>query len=189
MSFITQRSCLLAAGRGRRAGGPKAWLVHDGRTLLETQLAFLLRHFEPSGIAVSIQEDWLTRCLAIHSGVRWVPVDPDAPALASLQALLRAGPPRSWAFLHHVDMPVWEDALFAALSRAAEESPEVEALIPTRGGRGGHPILLSRSVVAAVTALDPLQDRLDHWLQGRKALRLELPFDCILENWNSQPHP
>jgi len=189
LPFTDQRACLLAAGRGRRAGGPKAWLIHDGRTLLEIQLAFLLRHFEPPDIAISIQTDWLDRCRTLHPEMRWVPVDPDAPALASVQALLRAGTARGWTFLHHVDMPVWEDTLFAALSDAAARNPDCEALIPTRNGRGGHPILLARSTAEAVTALDPLQDRLDHWLRGRKALRLELPFDCILENWNSPPHP
>ena len=34
------RVLLLAAGRGRRSGGPKAWRPYEGTTLLEAQLSF-----------------------------------------------------------------------------------------------------------------------------------------------------
>ena len=52
---------LLAAGHGRRAGGPKAWQDYEGKPLLERQIEFLTKHFEPSAIAVSIQEEWKDR--------------------------------------------------------------------------------------------------------------------------------
>jgi CTP:molybdopterin cytidylyltransferase MocA len=172
---------LLAAGRGRRAGGPKAWKVHEGKSLLERQTAFLLTRLPPSSVAVSIQGDWIERCRAIHPDIRWVPVDPDSPPLASLQALLKVLPMSGWSSLHHVDMPVWEAALFDALERAAAQ----EAVIPVYNGKGGHPILLSPSLAEGLAALDPANDRLDLWLKTRKVLRAEVPFPCARENWNT----
>lgn len=183
MSILSQ-AYLLAAGRGRRAGGPKAWAVHEGQTLLERQAGFLLsRSLE---VAVSIQAEWLERCRAISRDVRWVPVDPDLPPLASLQALTKALPLSGWASLHHVDMPVWEAGLFDALESALGE----EALVPVYEGKGGHPLLLSPALAGPLAALDPAKDRLDEWLRTRKVVRLDVPFACVRENWNAgAPRP
>lgn len=190
------QSCVLAAGRGVRAGGPKAWLPSEGSTLLERQLGFLLSLFTPGDIAISIQEAWLDRCRSLNAGVRWVAVDPGAPALASLQALLRASPPEGWTFVHHVDMPVWDAALFetlaANISTATHaKSPDViDAVVPVHGGRVGHPVALSRNAAPAVLGLDPSNGRLDAWLRGARVKTVEVPQACVLENWNTgAPRP
>jgi len=176
------KAILLAAGRGVRAGGPKAWAMHDGRPLLECQLRFLLTRFSPERISVSIQKEWEPRCRALSAGARWIAVDPDAPALASAIALLDGTP--DWTFLHHVDMPVWEPALFDRLASRAAEDAGVEAVIPTFENRGGHPVLLSPAAVAAMAELDPAKHRLDHWLRARRVARVETDWPCVVENWN-----
>ncbi|MBI4669089.1 MAG: nucleotidyltransferase family protein [Elusimicrobia bacterium] len=79
---------LLAAGRGTRAGGPKAWINFKGKSLLERQIEFLLTLFKPGSIAVSIQTDWLDRCKKINKEICWTCANPDALALDSLQRLL-----------------------------------------------------------------------------------------------------
>ncbi|MFA6028334.1 MAG: nucleotidyltransferase family protein [Elusimicrobiota bacterium] len=177
---------LLAAGRGKRAGGPKAWLDCGGTTLLERQVRFLRGRFPPLAVAVSVQPLWLDRCRALDGGVHWVPVDPDLPPLAALQSLLEVLHDGRWAFLHHVDMPVWEGELFDALwaRRADAERGGSEAVVPVHGGRGGHPVLLAPAALAALRALDPLAERLDRWLHGRPTLRVDVPQACVLENWN-----
>lgn len=177
---------LLAAGRGTRAGGPKAWLQHEGKALLARQFDFLLKRFPPMRVAVSVQEEWLAKCRALHPLVQWVPVDPDAPVLTSLLALVRAVPLDSWAFLYHVDMPVWEDELWYLLSshRPADAADAAEAVVPMHGGRGGHPVLLSPALADQLGALDPARDRLDVWLRGRRVKRVEVPYSCVVENWN-----
>jgi len=178
---------LLAAGQGRRAGGPKAWLTHKGEPLLERQLGFLLTLFTPASITVSVQEPWLERCAVIHRGVRWVPVDPERAALASFQALLRQVPAARWSFLYHVDMPVWEERLFLELSDRAEEEPEADAFLPEFEGRGGHPLLLSPAAAEAAAALDPAEDRLDHWLRSIRVRRIPTSSRAAVENWNTLP--
>ncbi|MBI3298489.1 MAG: nucleotidyltransferase family protein [Elusimicrobia bacterium] len=180
---------LLAAGHGRRAGGPKAWLESEGRPLLARQLEFLLRRFPPASVAVSVQEAWLERCRALQPAVRWVSVDPEASPLASLQALMRALPLTSWAFLYHVDMPVWNDELFTLLGTFPPKDRDrpYEAVVPTHGGGGGHPVLLSPFLREPLAVLPPESGRLDHFLRGRRTFRVEVPYPCVVENWNSGP--
>jgi len=174
---------VLAAGRGCRAGGPKAWRQHAGRALLAHHVDFLNRHTPSAYVAISIQADWLERCVALDPGIHWVATDPQASPLASLQRLTRSLPLAPWNFVYHVDMPLWTPAPFEALA-AACRTTEAEALIPTYEDRGGHPVLLSASVAPALAALDPATDRLDHWLRTRRTERLPLQEPIILENWN-----
>ncbi|MFH1725977.1 MAG: nucleotidyltransferase family protein [Elusimicrobiota bacterium] len=178
---------LLAAGKGKRAGGPKAWIAHEDGTLLGRQVAFLTGLFAPGAVAVTVQEAWLERCRGVDPGVRWVPVDPGASPLHALQAALKAAPLTKWGCLHHVDMPVWEGTLFRDLLTRAREADEagVEAIIPVHDGKGGHPVLLSPRLGEALLALDPDKDRLDRFLRGRFARRVEVSYPCVLENWNA----
>jgi CTP:molybdopterin cytidylyltransferase MocA len=173
---------LLAAGRGRRAGGPKAWRLFEGKTLLERQLEFLKSFIASERIAVSIQEEWLDRCRQLDARVHWIAVNPDAPALTSILALCAALPLRRRTFIHHVDMRVWKPELFAAL---IHEVGGDEAALPVYEGRRGHPVLLSQKLHSALAGLDASQDRLDVWLRGRRVREVAVPFACAVDNWNS----
>lgn len=184
MSVLACQAYLLAAGRGRRAGGPKAWRDCGGKPLLQRQVEFLRGLLPASDVAVSVQADWLERCRALEPGAAWVPADPEAAALASVQALARALPLRRWTFLYHVDMRVWEPELFRLLAGRAAEGG-AEAVVPARGGRRGHPVLLSPRLQEGLLALDAARDRLDCWLRSRRVAELPVPYPCIHDNWNS----
>jgi len=175
---------LLAAGRGKRAGGPKAWRDCEGKPLLERQLEFLRSLMPWESVAVSIQADWLKRCQALAPAVKWVGVDPDAPALDSILALARVLPLDRWTFLYHVDMRVWERAVFEALAGEAGKASGCDALVPAQGGRRGHPVVLSPSLRTSFAGLDPAQDRLDLWLRSRRVAEVSVPFECVHDNWN-----
>lgn len=174
---VDPQAYLLAAGRGRRAGGPKAWRDCEGTPLLERQLAFLSSVVPPRRIAVSVQEEWLPRCRELDARVRWVAVDPDEPALAALQDLIDALPPEGPVFVYHVDMRVWEKGLFDALSAAGPDA------VPMRLGKRGHPALLSPETLREARALPRATGRLDELLRGR-AREIPVPWDCALDNWN-----
>ncbi|MBI4669090.1 MAG: nucleotidyltransferase family protein [Elusimicrobia bacterium] len=106
-------------------------------------------------------------------------------ALDSLQRLLKAKPMDQWGFVYHVDMPIWEPQLFQRLAgRAVKCGGGVKAVAPAYQGKGGHPVLLSPGLDKKLLALDPGKDRLDIWLKSQKIDRLEVPFPCVLENWN-----
>lgn len=177
---------LLAAGKGKRAGGPKAWQERGGKTLLERHVEFLQPRFDPEAIAISIKAEWRHRCMRLLPGANWVAVNSDATPLGALQTLLRAQPLDRWSFLYHVDMPVWEEALFSLLVLSIDTCQRA-ARVPTFHGRGGHPVLIAPHCHDALLALDPTRDRLDHWLRTADVERVELPFACIHENWNAPP--
>ena len=174
---------LLAAGNGNRAGGPKAWLEFAGKGLLERQIDFLAGRFAADHIAVSIQDAWRERCLKINPSVRWVAVNPLASPLASLIALLHALPLNNPGFVYHVDMPVWEPELFEMLETSLKEATP-EAVIPSFQEERGHPVLLSPLLRESLMNLSPERDRLDHWLNTRQTKIVDVPFSCVLENWN-----
>jgi len=152
--------------------------------LLNRQIEFLRRLFPAGRIAASIQAEWLERCRAVDAGVLWVPVDPEAPALASAQALARALPLKRWSFLYHVDMRVWEPALFGRLSGKIE-TEEADAFVPVHAGRRGHPVLFSPALNDALLALAPATERLDFWLHSLRVVEVEVPDACVHDNWNT----
>ena len=174
---------ILAAGRGRRAGGPKAWRLHAGIPLLAHHVDFLSQRTSPEHIAVSIQAEWLERCLALNPHIHWVATDPQASPLASLQRLALELPLVTWNFVYHVDMPLWTSQPFDVLAAACHSS-DAEAIIPTFQDRGGHPVVLAKSLASPLAALDASKDRLDHWLRSRRTNRVPLEEPAILENWN-----
>ncbi|MBI4424625.1 MAG: NTP transferase domain-containing protein [Elusimicrobia bacterium] len=174
---------LLAAGRGRRAGGPKALLEDGGVTALERQLRFLAGLTPPERVSVSIQEAWLPGLRSRSPLTRWVCVDPDLSPLASLQALLRERPDAEDGFLYHVDMPVFEPRVFDTLARAPKDGGE--AWVPAFNGRRGHPALLSRALYPEILRLDPGRDRLDAFLRSRRVAEVPVAWPCVLENRNA----
>lgn len=168
---------LLAAGRGKRAGGPKAWGPYAGKTMLEAQLGFLSTVTPPENIDIAIQGEWLDRCRALSPRVNWVAVDPDAAPLASLQALLKASP-RARSFVLHVDMPVFDLRVWKALEAVPGDA------VPAYEGKRGHPVLLAPETLDEAARLDPKTGRLDELLRGRPVTEVSVPTDVILANLN-----
>lgn len=168
---------LLAAGRGRRAGGPKAWGPYAGKTLLEAQLGFLATVTAPENIDIAIQGEWLERCRALSPRVNWIAADPDGTPLASLQALLKATP-RAPSFIIHVDMPAFDLRVWRALEAAGGDA------VPVHEGRRGHPVLLSAETLDEAARLDPATGRLDELLRGRAVTEVPVSTDVILANLN-----
>ena len=171
------RVLLLAAGRGRRSGGPKAWRPYEGTTLLEAQLSFF-RGLVGHNISIAIQNDWLKRCSVLSPEATWVTADPDAYPLASLQKLIAASP-AARSFVIHVDMPVFLRTVYEDLWKS-----DADAVAPTFGGHRGHPVLLSPKALADISRLDPAKDRLDVWLRGQHVVEAPVSSGVIHLNLN-----
>ena len=172
------RVLLLAAGRGRRAGGPKAWRDFAGKPLLQEHLEFFGRRLGAESVSASIQARWEERCRALSPSTTWVAADPDAAPLNSLQKLIAASP-EARSFILHVDMPVFDFGVYEELWAA-----DGDAVVPVFDGRRGHPVLLSARALAQVSALDARKDRLDVWLRGHGALDVPVSTDLIFRNHN-----
>ena len=175
MSF--PRVLLLAAGHGRRVGGPKAWLPYSGKPLVEAQLDFLMTVTLPEKISVAIQADWLDYCRDLSSKVVWVPVNPDLTPLASLQSLIHATRVEK-SFILHVDMPVFDQAVFAKLAAAKGDA------VPSFGDKRGHPVLLTTITLLDVQRLNPETDRLDEFLGRRGIESVPVESELVLCNLN-----
>lgn len=185
--MIPTRVYLLAAGRGRRAGGPKAWLLHEGTPLLARHARFLASEIPDADVVVSIQPAWRSRCEAIAGAITWVDVNPDDPPFAALRALLDRVPLTRWSFVYHVDMPLWDRGLFEALAARVPEADArgADAIVPEHRGRGGHPVLVGPRAAPSLLATDASSGRLDRWLAGRTVVRAPVEDAHTLENWNA----
>lgn len=169
---------LLAAGHGRRAGGPKAWRPYEGGTLLEAHLDFFRGLIGPEALFVAIQDEWRPRCAALWADANWVAADPDAQALSSLQRLIAASGARR-SFVLHVDMPIFEREIYETLWKSSGD-----AVVPVFGGRRGHPVLLGPGVLAEISRLDATKDRLDLFLRGRAVAEVPVATAAIHRNLN-----
>lgn len=172
------RVLLLAAGRGRRSGGPKAWRPYEGTTLLEAQLAFFRGLVGDENISIAIQQGWHERCSALSRDATWVSSDPDASPLSSLQGLI-ASSPAVRSFVLHVDMPVFLRGVYEDLWKV-----QAEAVAPAFEGRRGHPVLLSPKSLAEISRLDAATDRLDRWLRGHSVVEAPVSTGVIHLNLN-----
>ncbi|MFI5350232.1 MAG: NTP transferase domain-containing protein [Elusimicrobiota bacterium] len=172
------RVLLLAAGRGRRSGGPKAWRPYEGTTLLEAQLSFFRGLVGDQNISIAIQQEWRERCSVLSSKAIWISADPDAYPIATLQRLIAASPAER-SFVLHVDMPVFLRSVYEDLWKNHSD-----AVSPTFGGHRGHPVLLSPKALADVSRLDPGKDRLDYWLRGHHVAEVPVSTGAIHLNLN-----
>lgn len=179
---------ILAAGRGRRMGGPKALLDIHGQPWWRIQSERLAATTIPATWVVS---EPVRLALAPYAGAPecTVGADPDAPMFASILAGLRelaANPPRG-VFVLPVDAPAPGPAVWRDLASAADSAPVV---IPQYHGKSGHPVLLSwvwieRTLMpAAASAADPRTLRLDA-LIAPVARHLPVTDPCVVINLNT----
>lgn len=181
---------LLGGGHGRRAGGPKALKLVDGRPWWRLQVE-------------RVAADGLRPLAVLHPGA-WdapepplpgeaVAADPDEPPFLSLRRGLAQVPAATPLWVLPVDCP-WPGAAVAAALRAAQAAGPWLAVIPQASDasgrlRGGHPLALSADAVARLrqlTAAQAAATRLDHWLRDHadQVLRLAVADPAVLANHN-----
>ncbi len=160
---------VLAAGSGKRLGGPKALLVWPGPRGEERPLA--IAHAEERLAAESRRVLVVTRKPTMMSLLSFV--RPGIDLLAS-DAADDLGPAGSLAFavprlgdaeiaiVTPVDTPPAKAETVARLLGALAENPALLAVRPISHGRAGHPVAIRRAALAryAEPAPPPLRDHL-----------------------------
>lgn len=189
---------VLAAGRGTRAGGPKAlhrvgteqwWMVQQKR---------LVRVGLPVTWVVSERvRDGMAAGGAMPERV--VIADEHAPMFASVLAGMdclartsrepHTGEPPSTVcgvFVLPVDAPAPGREVFTLLAGALDSSASAVAVIPMRDGRHGHPVYLSWAFVSTrvLGVAHKAEARLDRLIG---IARVEVPVEdaCVLVNLNT----
>ncbi|MBD3334759.1 MAG: NTP transferase domain-containing protein [Candidatus Eisenbacteria bacterium] len=155
---------ILAAGAGRRFGGPKALALCGGRTWLEIAVA-LNRQAGIDEIVIVIgaqAESVRFRCgpaPETEAGVSWAHnADWEGGRTGSVQCGIRRLSPGCRGFLMHpVDFPLLAAATLRSLRAAflADGHGARRIFVPVSGGRRGHPVLLGRDVWPEIAALGP----------------------------------
>lgn len=149
---------ILAAGAGRRLGGPKALLELKGRTALE-RCVDALRDGGAEELRVVIgarAEEVLARHaeLGVHFLVneRW-----EEGQTSSLQAGLASAPITAECFaLHTVDHPLLHAEQVERLRAAYADRPAGRRIVlPSVDGRRGHPALFEAGIAEEFLALGP----------------------------------
>ncbi len=171
---------VLAAGRGRRFGRPKALVRLDGEPLVARAVRVLrdggcapvfpvlgaeadrIRPLVPAGASTVVAEDWATGISAsLSAGLRAAALDPDP----------------SGALIHLVDLPdIGPDVIRRIRAGSAAGTPPDRAVIrAVFGGRPGHPVLLGRAHWASLLSSVHGDTGAGPWLRGRDDL---LPVEC-----------
>src|SRR5215213_11261049 len=147
---------VLAAGAGTRFGGRKQLADLDGRPLLEHALAAMASApVEPVVVVLGSDADEIRARVDLHGAEPIECHEWDEGQAASLrtgvEALERAGAEAVVVTLG--DQPRIASRAIAALVAARADGADVDAVRATYDGRPGHPVLLERSLFAAVSDL------------------------------------
>ena len=147
---------LLAAGESSRMGQLKALLPWQGTTLIEHQINSLLAAgVQHVVVVLGHDSDRLEPIVDSVAGASWV-LNPDylQGKTTSLKVGVSAldGQSVSDVLLLNVDQPRTSDTVQKLLERHQESQYVIT--IPTYGGKGGHPIFLSATLLIEMAAIE-----------------------------------
>jgi CTP:molybdopterin cytidylyltransferase MocA len=136
---------LLAAGKGRRMGGPKALLVVDGKPLISAHVQRLL---EVGCRPIIVVARHATAAeLGPVAGVRVIAANTDSMAASLAVALAELSPTRDRVVIvAPIDtLPARRSTLHVLLTAAASEG--VRVATPQHRGQSGHPIAIREDLL------------------------------------------
>lgn len=162
---------LLAAGAGRRYGGPKA-LAHGGQWLRRALSALVDGGCEPVRVVLGAGAEHAIELLP-SADLAVVAADWDSGMSASLRAgldaLARLVPAPEAALVHLVDLP---DVGAGVVRRLARHAAPAAVARATYHGTPGHPVLIGRDHWTAVANAATGDHGARDWLATRSDLRL-----------------
>jgi len=147
---------VLAAGRGRRVGGPKALLDLAGVPALERVLAALRDGgIESIRVVLGAQAERVKSQVDLSKENVTHTENIDWGQTASLQAGLALGPVDDDGFVvHPVDVALVDPESVATLRSAFVSRPqEISIVVPSVAGRRGHPAFFAAPLAAEFAAL------------------------------------
>jgi molybdenum cofactor cytidylyltransferase len=147
---------VLAAGAGRRFGGPKQLADLDGAPLLQHAVDAILAvpAIEPVRVVLGAAGDRIRAAVDFGAAEPLVCDDWAEGMAASLRCGVRALGDCDWVVVTLGDQPlVTPQVIAAVIDRAAGAPPGVAAVRATYGGEPGHPVALGRPIIASIAEL------------------------------------
>ncbi len=180
---------VLAAGRGKRAGGPKALIDVGGQPWWKRQAARLAG----AGLkSVWVVSQRVREGMGTAHSLRCASADEAAPMFASILAGVAAiretagsTPPRG-VFVLPVDVPVPEERTFEMLVEQLQGREPACAAAPLYKGKNGHPVYVTWSFAEEeiLGRKHEGEPRLDYLLEGL-TLEVGVRDEAVTANLNT----
>lgn len=180
---------VLAAGRSRRMGTPKALLPWraDGTCVIRCAVESLIMEAQ-GGVYITVGEDAAAVANAL-AGVAYheIGVDGRAEQLDSLRAglerLERESRSVTQVLVHPADHPVVHAATVRAI---LDEARENAAVMPEYGGKGGHPVLIPRSLWEEIARWRGEGGLAQYWRENpQKRVRVPVEDEAVVLTMNT----
>ncbi len=174
------KGIILAAGESRRMGYPKQLLPFKGKTFLEHLIDTLRGEVDPLVVVLGAEAQRIRKAIQIPSGVSvLVNENYDQGQFSSLKMGLRRRDSDA-ALVALVDHPNINRELISLMTRTYyQKRPPM--LIPTFGGRRGHPMIFGGNLFEEL-----LKEPLDHGartvVRRHHAMELEVDDAGILDD-------
>lgn len=177
---------LLAAGQSRRMGEFKQLLAYAGRTFVECCADHLLASRIDELVVVTGHREAEVRRALGRRVVRFAHnADYREGMSSSVKCGIRAVSPAATAVLVAlVDQPQIEAAIIDRVVAEYERQPAL-IIIPTYGGRTGHPVLIDLKLRDELIAFDPAQG-LRQVVQAHadEVVHIEVATDAVLTDFD-----
>ncbi len=140
---MTITGVLLAAGRGSRMGQTKQLLPWGDGTVVEASFDAIAPHCDAMVVVVGAEQNRILEALGSRKFTT-VESDPGAEQLTSIKLGLEkvVGD----VLLHLADHPSVPSEVVPTIT----SSSSTKAILPTSGGKGGHPVFIPKTIVSQI---------------------------------------
>ncbi len=165
---------ILSGGASRRMGTPKALLLIENETFLDRMIRLFAEVCDPVIVVLGHNAEQIRSGIQCASQVTFVVnPDPERGMLSSVQCGLEALPATAGAVMFMpVDHPGIQGATLEKLAAAMREGI-APLIIPTHRGSRGHPVCITRPLIAELLALPASA-------QARDVIHRHLPEACLM---------
>jgi CTP:molybdopterin cytidylyltransferase MocA len=142
---------ILSAGKSQRMGRPKAFLAFDDKQCFAAKIAREFYSFGIEDIIFVTNNDLIPQFEKLKRQWPYFKIalnkQPEMGRFSSFLCGIQAASSSSeFYFIHNADMPVFDRSL---LEHLWKEKYAADCLVPRNNGRGGHPILINKTIARA----------------------------------------